>query len=375
MKNVVLLLAAAFCGYTADVDPLIESARNAPAEFAADAMIRLAASDKIEKPRRIELLAQAFARAADAQHPFPEHAVPLRLDGTATYWNRLFLQDLDTLSLRMRAIETLIPLDSAKARELFTQIPPLQLPRLKCDDFLLYDPSRFYTVMGKVAGTGLARYAAALSSAVELAPMARVILASSTLPNADFEKVVNAFAKAMGKIEGDDRSFSYSTSLGKEILNLVDECKRRQVSPLLLAEGYRLYLVANFSGTRCADSDLMQPGQQSFGIYTGQPADPVSANFVSFFNEKLRMAPLAPIQVQEVTPARLEGVATGFQYCQDDDCKAFVARFRGLVFTSTGQPIPPAERRTPEWQNKLKTELARLGDWKGKDILYFREKS
>jgi len=58
----------------AAIDALLDAARAAPAEFAADAMIRIAALDQLEKARRIELLEQAFQRASGAQQPYKRHA-------------------------------------------------------------------------------------------------------------------------------------------------------------------------------------------------------------------------------------------------------------------------------------------------------------
>jgi len=116
MKTVALLflpLLRAAVAAPADLDALIDSARAAPGEFAADAMIRIAGTDKIEKPRKIELLEQAFQRASGAQQPYPRHAAPLRLDGSSSYWNRVYKQDLDALTLAplpaddLRAIETI----------------------------------------------------------------------------------------------------------------------------------------------------------------------------------------------------------------------------------------------------------------------------
>src|SRR5260370_27009049 len=155
------------------------------------------------------------------------------------------------------------------------------------------------------------------------------VLTAARVSDADFQALVASFAAALGKVSGDDRSFTYSTSLGKDVEALVEECKRRHIRPLPLLEAYRLYLVVNFSASRCADSE--QTGSQSFGIYTGQPADMVAANFVAFFNEKLRMPPLAAIQEQEVTPARLEGTAAGLHFCEAASCKTFMEQIHGMT--------------------------------------------
>src|SRR5258708_965578 len=187
MKILAILLPF-FCAAAAgpSVDALIEAARTAPPEFLSDALIRIASNSQLEKPRKIELLNQAFERAAGAQLPYKRTSGLLRPDGQAAYWNRVYGQDLDALSLRLRAVSAMLPLDGVKARELFVQIPPLKLPRATCDDFLVYDASRFYEVLGVVARQSfsdkeaqdgelarfLQRYAGAISSAVEIAPMA-----------------------------------------------------------------------------------------------------------------------------------------------------------------------------------------------------------
>src|SRR5438445_8616671 len=85
-----------------DIDTVLAAARSAPPEFAADAMIRIARSGKVEKARQIELLEQAFERAGEAQKAYPRHAAAIKLDGSSAYWNRLYKQDLDTMTLRLR---------------------------------------------------------------------------------------------------------------------------------------------------------------------------------------------------------------------------------------------------------------------------------
>jgi hypothetical protein len=374
-----------------DLDALINAARSAPPEFSADAMIRLAALDQIEKARRIDLLEQAFQRASAAQQPFRRRAAPLRTDGSVGYWNRVYSLDLDALSLRLRAVEAMLPLDKGKARELFLQIPAPVTPRLTCEDFQVYDVARFYDVLGRLAEQSfsaqevetaepfklLQRYPGAVTSPTQVAPMAHV-LASAKVADADFQTLVASFATALGKISGDDRSFAYASTIGKEILAVVEECKRRKVSPLPLIEAYRLYLIINLSANRCADDDLMSGGKSSFGVFSAQPIEQTSADFVSFFNEKLRMAPLQPIQETEATPARLEGVATGLRVCQDEGCRAIALKIRGVILSPNGSPYMPADREKPEWQATLRTVLAALAEWKEtKDTNpaeYFREK-
>jgi len=64
--------------------------RAAPAEFAADAMIRIAGLDQLEKARRVELLEQAFQKASGAQQPYKRRATFLRLGSTSGFLNQAY---------------------------------------------------------------------------------------------------------------------------------------------------------------------------------------------------------------------------------------------------------------------------------------------
>ena len=379
MKTLAVILLPMLCAAAdapAGIDALLDAARAAPAEFAADAMIRIAALDQLEKARRIELLEQAFQRASGAQQPYKRHATFVRPDTPSGFLNRAYGLDLDGMSLRLRAIEGLLPLDAQKARDLFLQTPPPKIPPLKCDDFLIYDVGRFYDTLGSIARQSftaqevqagepfrlLARFAGAIASPVEVAPVARM-LASASVKDADFQALVNSFAAALGKISGDDRSFAYSMPAGKQILALVEESKRRQLSPLPLLEAYRLYLIDNLSAARCADDDSMMGNAFSFGLVGGQAVDPEVQDTVGFFNQRLRVAPLQPIQEEESTPARLEGVATGLRMCEDAECRAIAEQCRGLAFGENGLPYTPGQKNAPGWRARVRDLLAALSRW------------
>ena len=379
MKTLALILLpmlSAAADAPAGIDALLDAARAAPAEFAADATIRIAALDQLEKARRIELLEQAFRMASGAQQPYKRRATFLRAGSSSAFLNRAYGQDLDAMSLRLRAIDALLPLDAQKARDLFLQTPPPKTPRLKCGDFLIYDVGRFYDTLGSIARQSftaqevqagdpfrlLERFAGAITSPVEVAPVARMLTATD-VKDTDFRALVNLFAEALGKISGDDRSFAYSMTAGKQMLALVEESKRRQSSPLPLLEAYRLYLVNNLSAARCADDDSMLGNAQSFGFVGGQAIDQEAQNAVAFFNQNLRMAPLQPIQEQESTPTRLEGVATGLRTCEDAGCRAIAERYRGLVFGENGSPYTPGQKETAAWRGKVRDFLAALSQW------------
>src|SRR5579872_275370 len=350
MKKLAVLVVPLWCaaaGAPPAIDSLVDMARAVPGEFAADAMIRIAAIDSLEKARRVRLLEEAFQRAAESQEPYRRRAGITKVVGSSGFLNRAFDQDLDALTLRLRVVEALLPLDKDKARDLFQQIPPIQLSKLTCAQFLVYDVARFYQVLGRVAREGftpkqvekrepfrlLLQHAGAVASPAQVIPAAQMI-AKSGLPDADFQAVAAAYAGALGRIGGDDRSFTYAHSTGPAILALVDELKARKISPLPLLEGYRLYLVSNLSAPRCGDDDLMLSFGQSFGLADGGPL--VIANDIEYFNKALRLPPLQLIGESEATPSKVEGAAEGLRTCEDTDCQSIARKFRDLILRPNG---------------------------------------
>ena len=379
MKTLAAILLPMLCAAAeapAGIDALLDAARAAPPEFAADAAIRIAALDGLEKARKIKLLEQAFQRASGAQQPYKRHAAFVLAGTPSGLLNRAYGQDLDAMSLRLRAIDALLPLDRQKARKLFLRTPPPKIPRLTCDDFLIYDVGRFYDTLGSIARQTftaqevqagapfrlLEQFVGAIASPVQVGPVAGM-LAATSVKDAEFRALASLFAEALGKISGDDRSFTYSLPAGKQILALVEESKRRQYSPLPLLEAYRLYLVNNLAAARCADDDSMLGYSASFGLVTGQTIDQQAQDAVEFFNRSLRMAPLQPIQEQEAMALRSEGAATGLRACDDAECRAIAEQYRGLLFGENGALYTAERKSTPEWRGKVRDFLSALARW------------
>src|SRR5262245_4285988 len=102
-----------------EIGALIASARAISGEFSADALIRIAALDSVEQERRVDLLTLAFDRATSAQQPYRRVAGVTRIAGPVAAVNKAYSQELDALSLRLRAVEGMLSLDPVKARELF----------------------------------------------------------------------------------------------------------------------------------------------------------------------------------------------------------------------------------------------------------------
>ena len=109
---------------------LANRAHSVPPEFAADALLRIAASAPAADPAwKMELIEDAFRVAAGAQQPYDRRAW-LRSHGGLS--EKAFAQGLDACTLQCRAVEAMLRWDPKKAREMFEQIPAPSVPRLSC---------------------------------------------------------------------------------------------------------------------------------------------------------------------------------------------------------------------------------------------------
>jgi hypothetical protein len=364
MRNLALLVLFPFLCAAAEAPPMdavIELTRGVPGEFAADALLRLASLATLDQNRRMQLLEQAFRRASEAQEPLKRQPINIKIPGAGGFLNRAFSQDLDGLSLHLRVVAAMEPLNADKARALFAEIPTVQVPKLTCAEFMTYNVAGYYQMLARLATPRqVLEQVGAMRSPVEIAPAAKAILA--TAKDGDFQTQLTAFAHAVRQISGDDRAFTFARDPGPEILQLVEEARRRKISPLPLLESYRLYLVQNQQTARCADDDLIRPaGPQQIALDSGSPV--IGGEGVAFFNSKLRVSPLQAIQEQETTPTKLEGVAEGMRPCQDTSCQALADGYSKLIFDpQTRTPYPAVRKNTPEWQGQFRTFLATLRD-------------
>ena len=392
MRPFALLLLPALClANSVTVDQLITMARAAPPEFAAEALIRIAALDKVENAQKIDLLEDAFGRAASAQLPYKRRAAIVKIPGPAGVFNRTYAQGLDAMSLRLKAVRAMLPVDAARARDMFRRIPAMKLPPLTCEDYLVYDVDAFYDVLEQVAQQAFTPaeiekgasfrftqpYLAAMTSPVQLPGAAR-LLAASNVNNKDFIALVSAFSQAMAKMSGDDRSFTF-TAVGPQIHAIVVAAQKRNLSAATLLESYRLYIVNDMSGARCADDDMMVNQGTSFAFADPRGIDQQGPDPSAYFNGHLRVPPLQEIKEVEVTPSKVEGVAAGLRGCDDETCKAIVKQYSSLIFDSNGAPLMPAVKETAEWQKQLTELMAAMAEWKSVGAQgaaeHYREKS
>jgi hypothetical protein len=386
MKTSALFLFPLFLLGASSVPNTVSTlARKAPPEFAADALIRLASNEKLDSRARVKLLTEAFRRAAEAQRPLKLRASITRSGGAGGFLERAYQQDLDALSLRLRAVREMLPLDSAKANKLFLSIARPAVPPVRCEEIVVYDVGLYYEALGAISKSAhrdpskvLKDRVGGITSPAQIAPVAR-LLQQAALKDADIEAFSLSLAASLREMSGDDRSFTYyATVTGPAILDLVEELKRRHLSPLPLVEAYRLYLVQHLTGDRCADDHLINKGPITLNLTTGQPSEILGWNASVFFAEKILMPPLKPLSEQETTPHSLEGFAADAHTCQDAPCQNVNQLARALAFGPNEQPLLESQHNTDAWRAALQATLAALEAWQpanGQADEVFREKT
>ncbi len=311
---------------------LADRARSQPPEFAADALLRIAAAPEpadrapTDIAWRRQLIEDAFHLAAGAQQLFARRNWSGK---SAGLFDKAYVQGLDACTLQCRAVHAMLELDYKKARDLFSTIPAPRIGPVLCDDTLVYDPSIFYATADEVAARAfspkemaneepfhlLERSAAGLTSIVEAAPIARM-LTGAPLKNGPFETLTDSFAAALQQLARDESAATpanTSVSGAAAIDALAAECTRRGIGAQPLVEAWRAYGSRNLKGAPCADSKSV----------AGQ--------------------------------------------CESSACNHLAGQFSALVMGTNGFALTAGQKSAPEWDGKLRQYLAELADWKDAD--------
>ncbi|HXF05072.1 MAG TPA: hypothetical protein VNM72_06610 [Blastocatellia bacterium] len=362
-----------------DIQGVIEEARAAPPEFAADALIRIAQSTKItDQDQKRELLEEAFHVASGAQHEMARSAASGGVvDTRSGYLANAFRHQLDALSLRCRAVRALLSVDKQMARTLFSQIPKPSPKPLTCEDALVYDLSSFYATLHQVLKEGFSQkdiaegrvaellepYVRGITSPVEVGPVAEAILAVD-LPPSQLNLLVQTLSMALKKLPPDDRSFSYSLAR-YPVVQIVDQlaltCKEKGISNDELLEAFRTYLVNQLSSSRCADTKMEMRSE------TALPA------VVEYFNTAL-MGKAFPgqkkmwlISPDEIKPSKIGGSAKIEPYWRSSKAKDLLTRLQKLRFNPKAREYTLGEKKEPDWQRGLIELMNDLEAWSARE--------
>ena len=311
---------------------IAELSHASPPEFSADALLRIVETNnpdarKIDRANRLDLVEQAFRMAAAVKFPIRMHGVAgSMVDTRSGFLSKAYDLKFDSLSLQSRAVRDMLPLDPAKARELFLAIPRPTLAPLTCQDPMVYDVSDYYLTVSAVFHGAfttperkkeedinfLLDYLGLASSPAQLAPVARLVKSVGVSPQ-QREILWAKFNGLLESLQPDDRSFTAALDeIGREVVpeNQASFEKYKQKSK------------------GCPDD--ARPG-----VTLDLSQGPVHAGS---------------------TP-QIE------RYWQSSQAKQLLEAGQRLRFTADGKLIPEAARSTREWQQQLTDYLSQLADW------------
>lgn len=375
MLFVFLLFAHAFAGdqptgatkQTPQAVALIEQARALPPEFSADSLLRLANSSLITGDKsKSQLIEEAFWAGGRAFLPYKQWAD--RMDSLPTRAVRA--NRLEALTLQARAIEAMLPLDPPKALHMFEQIHPPVLPELSCSDALTPDVSDYYQTVGALFAQAftprqqkaeedmdfLKQQIASLSSPSQVAPAMQMVLALKILPE-QRNALLTAFAGALDRISGSDRSFSSTEGA------LVPESSPDIAAAPTFLAALRAYIVRHVHSQRCSDN---------------VPADGKPSKSVMQFNALLENLGLAnehlkPISENEASPLGKDGSYTHHLLWRSSKSRSILTELQWLHHgnqkdaSAQNTTLQLADRQTDEWLDHYQNTLKLMQDWKEQD--------
>ncbi|HOL70478.1 MAG TPA: hypothetical protein PLA43_12615 [Bryobacteraceae bacterium] len=347
---------------------LVDAARALPAEYHADALLRLAATPAVADPAwKLELLEEAFSVAPNALNLYKRRCAAQTPRNTREWLlGQAFNLEVDTLSLQCRAVRGMLPLDARRAREMFARIPALTPPQTGCESALIPDLRLFYETLQLVAGNDpslIMERIRMISSPAELAPAAALIRSAKLSPD-DRLALITAYADRLAVFARNSESLGSAArdpELASQPVALAEAARREGIAVDGLMRAYREFLAACLGGTRCEE-----------------PAGSLAASWLERFNEKLRLpgylvsTELLPIPPENIRPQTMRPAAETQLYASPE-ARELDSRLRRLRTLSDS-----ASHREEDWRAEAQHILGALEQWtaEGGDIaVHFHEKA
>ncbi len=312
---------------------IAEQSHSVSPEFAADALLRVVESHKItDVDAQRDLVEQAFRLAGNAKFRIRMRSLPgSMVDTRPGYLGKAYELKLDALSLASRAVRDMAPMDRARARAMFQEIPKPQLTPLTCDDPLVYEVSDYYQILSIIVGSSFSEkerkkdeninffldYLLQATSPAQVAPLANAIKSVGVTPE-QREILWNRLGGLLENMQPDDRS--YAASLGE-----IERALPQELHASL--EKYQK------KSSGCRDDAAVTAGANA-GLANAepQPAGTGSTPKIERYWESV------------ATHILLEGA-------------------KKLRFGTEGKVLSDADRASQEWQQQLADYLRQLGEW------------
>ena len=329
-----------------------------PPELAAYALLRLVEAKAVPQPeQQRQLIEQAYMLAGQSPYSVRLTAVGGVSDTRAGYLSQALTQGLDALSLRTRAITTMLKLDPERAHDLFQQLRPLAIANRSCADSMLYDPSAYYQRAGDVYKRGFTQDEQAkglpdeflesvfrdVNHASEVGPAADLLRTLQFDPEM-LARAEGAFTRSLNGVRGDYRSFA--ATQGNLVRNVTRLASAQGRASHALLEATRNYVIANASGAVCGDKSGSVAGTTSSS----------NSNTYSSLNQVLVRYGITPISDADLKPGSVvtPNELSTQTYWQSPTAKQLLASVRALR---------SGDRDSPQWQENASNVLTSLRQW------------
>ena len=349
----------------ADIRELAAQTIAVPAEFAADALIRLSGSSRItDASWRRELLDEAYLRAYGAQEQYKRSStLGIPPDSRQGAQILAYTAPLTRVTLQVRAAQLMALLDRSRALEMFEWID-LNLAPSVCEDPLVPAVDDYYSALGQLARTAFGNnrgealrflqlylWRAHLPS--EMPSVARAVQRFRANPY-EASYLEGVFGNILETASLDPRGFSASDlDTVTRVADLQKADRDIGVVNWYLMEGLRHYLIAQLKGPRCRDSESESMTPAAFEAALGR---------VGAIRGGVRFVDPIPVSLQ---PSKMLGSIRVDMYWQTAEAQrlhedAIQLRGRGV------NPLPLKVRQTREWLEQAEKLIVAIDQWTGR---------
>jgi hypothetical protein len=362
------------------INEVVDASYALPASLGADAIIRVAVKVSRYCPTLAKDMLQRAFQQADTVTGDTEYKLASGThltDSRISYAANGYSLQVDRLSLQSRATLALVPLDAKAAIQLFERIAPPRPPAAGCSSAFVPDVSIYYEALEKVlellrtrkprTDTGaqepfvkMEEVVGATTSPVQLVPLVAV-LEKADLTSTQLSSLLNTLAAAIASFPADDRSLSaerwHHAVAGPPmdaIAKLAALSRNHKVSSYSLVHAYRDYLDRSMRGAHCEDNLPKGAGTLTTACKS--------------LNERLaEFGPgIEPISLPESDLPTEPGPAEG-EYWLSPKTKGLLIDAKHLNFDDNWRQYTDADRKTPEWQDRVQLMLNHMSDWRPSD--------
>ena len=382
-----------------EIETILVEAGTLQPELTVDVLLKVVSSGKVEnKIKKKQILEQAFYLSFSTKEKVRRKIIAFEgqvLTIRPTFISNAHNHKLDTLSLQTRIVSEMLKTDRVRAFELFNEIAPnLSIKPLSCQEFLLYETSEFYELVGKIAKesftqdqikqgrriTFLSPYVENMTSTSQISPIIKM-LSTSNLTNDELFNLGSLFSKYLRKISGDDRSFSYEMNFGSTGRDISEFSRKLGSSPAFYDELYKSYkdfLIKNMQGARCQDNIEYEKRTGKKMNDTQSETSEIKLPMYVYEANKFLFRDLF-VTIEETKPLKIESFTFPTEYLAFGKSGQIFRKFRELQNWEEENKTISEIKESLDWQEAFSNLVEEIDDWKkssGEDeIDLFHQKS